>query len=150
MFKSSRLEKTIDDIISADFLQIEPLTKSDLDNTGLKRILYFLNINKSQIKYMKKVHSTIAPVVPEIQIMIGFNPTDGLCFVSKHEKHKKFLCGDYIRELLDSCPLVHSLQYMLLDPKSGDIWAYVPPKCNKYCPVDSQRTSFRQFLFSAK
>lgn len=141
------LEQLIDQTISEDFPHVEPLTETDFTDKALRRILHFLNMNKSQIRFIKKVHSSIAPVVPETQILIGFVPTEGLCFISKQENHKKFLCGQYIKELMDVCPLVHSLEYILFDPKTGAIWAYVPPKCNKYCPVDKNQPSIRERLF---
>lgn len=141
------LEILIDHTVSEDFPQIEALNESDFEEKPLRRILHFLSVNKSQIRYIKKVHSSIAPVVPEIQILIGFVPMEGLCFISKQENHKKVLCGQYIKELMEACPLVHSLEYILFDPKTGSIWAYVPPKCNRYCPVDKNQPSIRERLF---
>ena len=139
------LDSLIEETISEDFPHVEPLSSVDYEIKAFMRMISFLKTNTVKIQFIRKVHSKIAPVVPETQILIGFLPREGLCFISSRESHKKKLCDS--NDISIHCPLVHSLTYILYDPKTSTIWAYVPPKCNRYCPIDTNDPHIRERLF---
>ncbi len=141
------LEEHIDQIVRVDFPNIRPITEQDRENLAFQDLMRLLEPHNPQLCYARVVYSELAPIIPRTQYLLGFKPLQGLCLFAEKEQHKNVLCAGEIEKMAQKCLLVHSLQFLLLEPVDFHVWGYIPPRCNAYCPVDIEDGFLRRLLF---
>lgn len=142
------LEHLIDEAISRDF-QVLPVTEEDRKNDMFKALKFALGYSHTTILYERKVISDKAPVIPRVQFVFGFRPTEGLCIFADKKEHKEMLCDSPIRELSKVCFLTQSLQYVLVEADKFRVWSYIPVCCcGDTCPAKTRDLEMRKSLFS--
>jgi hypothetical protein len=141
------LEQYIDQSISQDF-QILPISDEDKENESYKEVHRELKQSWTPILYERKVISDKAPVIPRVQYLLGFPPTDGLCIFAKKIEHKKVLCESPVKELAKICVLTQTIQYVLVEPDNFTVWGYMPICCcGDNCSAKALDLKLRQTLF---
>jgi hypothetical protein len=142
------LEQMIDEAVRQDF-EVHPINEEDRQNDMYKAMKFALKCSYTTIFYERKVITLNKwPVIPPVQYLFGFKPTEGLCLFTTKKQHKDMLCDSPIRELSKDCFLTQSLQYILVEAGNWRIWSYVPVCCsNDTCPVKSRDFQMRKNLF---
>lgn len=103
------------------------LTDGDRYNENYDSIKYSLEFSGVTILYERKVLSDKFPVIPRVQFLFGFSPVEGLCIFAKNKFHKEVLCDGKLFEMVQqSTNLIHSIQYLLIEPENFNVWSYLP------------------------
>jgi len=144
------LELEIDKALAMDFTEVCPISPEDKNNDMYKAVKFTLDSHRVKILYERKVITlNKEPIIPRVQFILGFRPTDGLCFLTTKEDHKVNLCDSPIRELAKQCFLTQSLMYILVETGAFKVWSYVPVCCgsNDSCPNKTRPLEIRKTLF---
>jgi len=144
------LLETIDRAIAQDFSIVRSVEPKDRENEMYKAIQFTFKAARVDVLYERVVVSGKAPIIPEKQFLFGFRPTaTNFCIFTQKSSHKKMLCDSPVRELAKRCILTQSLQYILLEWDTFQVWGYIPVCCSDKdtCPYKARPVDMRRELY---
>ncbi|MHA1148557.1 MAG: hypothetical protein ACTSR8_09970 [Promethearchaeota archaeon] len=144
---STELKNLIDKAVSRDFI-IHPITMEDKASDSYKALRFTLDFNNVEIEYERKVESEKAPIIPRLQYLFGFTPTEAMCMYVNKQEHKQALCDGPLDNIAKTCSLVHSLYYLLISLENFEVYTYFPACCEVNCRNSPKQYELRITLFN--